>query len=296
MRFDKGYIGPTFVTDAERMEAVPDDPYILIVNSKIGQHPRPAARAREGHGEVRPSAAGHRRGRRGRSPVHPGSVNKIRGTFKSVAVKAPASATAARPCCRHRDPHRWPGHLRGGRPLSSRTPTLDLFGQGPQGRRHQATRPRSSRVPATRTQIGSRRPDPRRDREVDSDYDREKLQERLAKLAGGVAVIKAARHRGRARSASTASRTPSATRRRPSRGHRRRWWRGPYPGRQEGIRGRLDLEGDEATALRSSRSLGSRPAEADRGQRRPEGGASWRRRSHLSPSPATVSTPPPVST
>ena len=49
MRFDKGYISPYFVTDPERMEAVLDDPYILLVGSKISLGPRPPARAREGH-------------------------------------------------------------------------------------------------------------------------------------------------------------------------------------------------------------------------------------------------------
>jgi hypothetical protein len=72
MRFDKGYISPYFVTDAERMEAVLEDAYILIVNSGqdlVGQGP--AAGAREGHA-VRQAAAHHRRGRRRRGAVHAG--------------------------------------------------------------------------------------------------------------------------------------------------------------------------------------------------------------------------------
>jgi chaperonin GroEL len=98
MRFDKGYISPYFVTDPERMETVLDDPYVLVVNSKIGsvkdllpllekvmQSGRPLAIiAEDVEGEALATLV----------------VNKIRGTFKSAAVKAPASVTAARPCCR----------------------------------------------------------------------------------------------------------------------------------------------------------------------------------------------------
>ena len=70
MRFDKGYISPYFVTDPERMEAVLDDPYILVANQDLGRQ-GPAAGAREGHAE-RQAGGGDRRGRRGRGPGHPG--------------------------------------------------------------------------------------------------------------------------------------------------------------------------------------------------------------------------------
>ena len=69
MRFDKGYISPYFVTDPDRMEAVLDDPYILLVGSKISAV-RDIAGAREGHA-VGQAAGDHRRGRRGRGPGHP---------------------------------------------------------------------------------------------------------------------------------------------------------------------------------------------------------------------------------
>ena len=98
MRFDKGYISPYFVTDPERMEAVLDDPYVLIANSKISavkdllpvlekvmQAGKPVlVIAEDIEGEALATLV----------------VNKIRGTFHSVAVKAPGSATAARPCSR----------------------------------------------------------------------------------------------------------------------------------------------------------------------------------------------------
>ena len=71
MQFDKGYLSPYFVTDAERQEAVLDDPAILFYNSKVERGPRPRSRAGEGHAD-RQAAADHRRGRRRRSAGHPG--------------------------------------------------------------------------------------------------------------------------------------------------------------------------------------------------------------------------------
>ena len=67
MRFDKGYISPYFVTDTERMEAVLEDAYVLLVELQDRPHQGPAPAAREGHA-VRQAAADHRRGRRGRGP------------------------------------------------------------------------------------------------------------------------------------------------------------------------------------------------------------------------------------
>ena len=118
-------------------------------------------------------------------------VNKIRGTFKSVAVKAPGFGDRRKAMLRrHRHPHRWPGHLRGGRPQARE-------------RRPRHARP-ARKVVVTKDEttivegagdadaIAGRVNQIRAEIEnSDSDYDREKLQERLAKLAGGVAVIKA---------------------------------------------------------------------------------------------------------
>ena len=119
-------------------------------------------------------------------------VNKIRGTFKSLAVKAPGFGDRRKAMLQDI------AILTGGQVISEEV-GLKLDERRPrparprsQGRRHQGRDDRSSRVPATptRSPAGSTRSAPR-SRRRDSDYDREKLQERLAKLAGGVAVIKA---------------------------------------------------------------------------------------------------------
>ena len=117
-------------------------------------------------------------------------VNKIRGTFNSVAVKAPASASAARPCSRT-----WPSSPAARSSprrsaSSSRTPPSTCWAR-PARSSSPRTTPRSSRVPATEDDVKGRIAQIKREIEdTDSDWDREKLQERLAKLAGGVAVVK----------------------------------------------------------------------------------------------------------
>ena len=190
MRFDKGYISPYFVTDPERMEAVLDDPYILIVNSQDLGGQGPAARcsrrscsrasrwsiiAEDVEGEALATLV----------------VNKIRGTVQvgrrqGPRLRRPPQGHARR----HRHPHRWPGHQRGGRPQAGQRRPRPAR-PGPQGRGHQGRDHDRRRCAATRTRspAGSTRSGPRSSN-TDSDYDREKLQERLAKLAGGVAVIK----------------------------------------------------------------------------------------------------------
>ncbi|MCE1173307.1 MAG: chaperonin GroEL [Propionibacteriales bacterium] len=188
MRFDKGFISPYFVTDAERMEAVLDDPYILIVNSKVSnlrdllpvlekvvQSGKPLlVIAEDTDGEALAGLI----------------VNKIKGTFKSVAVKAPGFGDRRKAMLTDI------AILTGGQVVSEEVGlkldqvTLDLLGQA-----------RSVKVTKDETiiidgagdaeQIAGRVAQIRREIEnSDSDYDREKLQERLAKLAGGVAVIK----------------------------------------------------------------------------------------------------------
>lgn len=188
MRFDKGFISPYFVTDAERMEAVLDEPYILIVNSKVSnlrdllpvlekvvQSGKPLlVIAEDTDGEALAGLI----------------VNKIKGTFKSVAVKAPGFGDRRKAMLGDI------AILTGGQVVSEEVGlkldavTLDLLG-----------RARSVKVTKDETiiidgagdteQIAGRVAQIRREIEnSDSDYDREKLQERLAKLAGGVAVIK----------------------------------------------------------------------------------------------------------
>ena len=188
MRFDKGYISPYFVTDAERMEATLDDPYILIANSKISslkdllpvlekvmQSGKPLlVIAEDVDGEALAGLI----------------VNKIRGTFKSVAVKAPGFGDRRKAMLTDI------AILTGGQVISEEVGlsldavSLDLLGQA---RSVLITKDECTIIEGAgeTAQIEGRVAQIRREIEnSDSDYDREKLQERLAKLAGGVAVIK----------------------------------------------------------------------------------------------------------
>ncbi|MGZ6792539.1 MAG: chaperonin GroEL, partial [Mycobacteriales bacterium] len=188
MRFDKGYISPYFVTDAERMEAVLDDPYVLVVNSKISsvkdllpllekvmQSGKPLAIiAEDVEGEALATLV----------------VNKIRGTFKSVAVKAPGFGDRRKAMLGDI------AILTGGQVISEEVGLklenagLDLLGRA---RKVVVTKDETTIVEGAGDpdQIAGRVNQIRAEIEKsDSDYDREKLQERLAKLAGGVAVIK----------------------------------------------------------------------------------------------------------
>ncbi|MFF5343171.1 chaperonin GroEL [Streptomyces althioticus] len=189
MRFDKGYISAYFATDMERMEAVLDDPYILIANSKISnvkdllpllekvmQSGKPLLIiAEDVEGEALSTLV----------------VNKIRGTFKSVAVKAPGFGDRRKAMLGDI------AILTGGEVISEEVglklenATLDLLGKA---RKVVITKDETTIVDGSGSadQVQGRVNQIRAEIEnSDSDYDREKLQERLAKLAGGVAVIKA---------------------------------------------------------------------------------------------------------
>ncbi|MEU2869429.1 chaperonin GroEL [Streptomyces olivoreticuli] len=189
MRFDKGYISAYFATDMERMEASLDDPYILIVNSKIGsvkdllpllekvmQSGKPLLIiAEDVEGEALSTLV----------------VNKIRGTFKSVAVKAPGFGDRRKAMLGDI------AILTGGTVISEEVGLklenagLDLLGRA---RKVVITKDETTIVDGAgdSDQVQGRVNQIRAEIEnSDSDYDREKLQERLAKLAGGVAVIKA---------------------------------------------------------------------------------------------------------
>ncbi|MEU0314470.1 chaperonin GroEL [Nocardioides sp. NPDC006273] len=188
MRFDKGYISAYFVTDPERMETVLDDPYILIVNSKISsvkdlipvlekvmQTGKPLViLAEDVDGEALSTLV----------------VNKIKGTFKSVAVKAPGFGDRRKAMLQDI------AILTGGQVISEEvglsleTAGIELLGQA---RKVVITKDETTIVEGSgdQGQIEGRVNQIRAEIEKsDSDYDREKLQERLAKLAGGVAVIK----------------------------------------------------------------------------------------------------------
>ena len=189
MRFDKGYISAYFATDMERMEAVLDDPYILIANSKIAnvkdllpllekvmQSGKPLLIiAEDVEGEALSTLV----------------VNKIRGTFKSVAVKAPGFGDRRKAMLGDI------AILTGGTVISEEVGLklenagLELLGRA---RKVVITKDETTIVDGggESDQVAGRVNQIRAEIEnSDSDYDREKLQERLAKLAGGVAVIKA---------------------------------------------------------------------------------------------------------
>ena len=188
MRFDKGYISPYFVTDTDRMEASLDDAYILLVSSKITnvrdmlpvlekvmQSGRPLVIIAEDiEGEALATLV----------------VNKIRGTFKSVAVKAPGFGDRRKAMLQDI------AILTGGQVISEEVGlklenvTLDLLGTA---KKIVITKDETTiiegagsdddikgRISQLKAEIDN----------TDSDYDREKLQERLAKLSGGVAVLK----------------------------------------------------------------------------------------------------------
>jgi chaperonin GroEL len=188
MRFDKGYISPYFVTDPERMEAVLDEPYVLLANSKISavkdllpilekimQSGKPLVIiAEDVEGEALATLV----------------VNKIRGTFKSAAVKAPGFGDRRKAMLQDM------AILAGGQVISEEVglklenTQVDMLGKA---RKIVVTKDETTIVEGA----GSEEEIKGRINQIkaeidktDSDYDREKLQERLAKLAGGVAVIK----------------------------------------------------------------------------------------------------------
>ena len=188
MRFDKGYISPYFVTDPERMESVLDSPYLLLVGSKISnvrdlvpvlekvmQGGKPLLIiAEDVEGEALATLV----------------VNKIRGTFTSVAVKAPGFGDRRKAMLQDM------AILTGGQVISEEVGLkldsvgVDMLGQA---RKVIVTKDETTivegsgdgadvagRINQIKGEIDN----------TDSDYDREKLQERLAKLSGGVAVLK----------------------------------------------------------------------------------------------------------
>jgi len=188
MRFDKGYISPYFVTDPERMEAVLDDAYILFVANKISavkdllpvlekvmQSSRPLVIiAEDVEGEALATLV----------------VNKIRGTFKSVAIKAPGFGERRKAMLQDM------AILTGGQVVSEEVGLklesigLELLGRA---RKVVVTKDETTIVEGagSKSEVQGRIGQIRNEIDnTDSDYDREKLQERLAKLSGGVAIIK----------------------------------------------------------------------------------------------------------
>jgi chaperonin GroEL len=188
MRFDKGYISPYFVTDPERMETVLEDPYLLIVNSKISsvKDVLPVLEKVMQSGKPLCILAEDLEGEALATLV----VNKIRGTFRSVAVKAPGFGDRRKAMLQDI------AILTGGTVISEEVglklenTSIEDLGHA---RKVVVTKDDTTIVEGAgdAEQIAGRVNQIRKEIEnSDSDYDREKLQERLAKLAGGVAVIK----------------------------------------------------------------------------------------------------------
>jgi len=189
MRFDKGYLSAYFVTDPERMETVFENPYILIVNSKISmiKDLLPVIEQVAQSGRQLLIIAEDVDGDALATLV----VNKIRGIFKSVAVKAPGFGDRRKAMLQDI------ALLTGGQVISEEVGlkldgvTLDLLGSA---RKVVITKDETTIIEGggTSEAVAGRVKQIRQEIEnTDSDYDREKLMERLAKLAGGVAVIKA---------------------------------------------------------------------------------------------------------
>jgi chaperonin GroEL len=189
MRFDKGFLSQYFVTDPDRQEAVFEDPYVLIANQKISniKDLLPVVDKVIQAGKQLLIIAEDVDGEALATLI----VNKVRGIFKSVAVKAPGFGD------RRKAQLQDIATLTGGQVISEEiglkleNVTLDLLGQA---RKVVITKDETTIVEGAGDpeQIAGRVQQIRNEIEsTDSDYDREKLQERLAKLAGGVAVIKA---------------------------------------------------------------------------------------------------------
>ncbi|KJQ55302.1 chaperonin GroEL [Microbacterium sp. SA39] len=189
MRFDKGYLNPYFVTDPDRQEAVFEDAYILIANQKISniKDLLPIVDKVIQDGKELVIIAEDVEGEALATLV----LNKLKGIFKSVAVKAPGFGD------RRKAQLQDIAILTGGQVITEEVglklenATLDLLGRA---RKVIVTKDETTIVEGAgeAAQIEGRVTQIRREIEnTDSDYDREKLQERLAKLAGGVAVIKA---------------------------------------------------------------------------------------------------------
>jgi chaperonin GroEL len=188
MQFDKGYISPYFVTDQERMEAILDEPYILIANKKIGsvQELLPLLEKVLQSGKPVLIVAEDVEGEALATLV----VNKIRGTFNAVAVKAPGFGDRRKAMLQDIS------ILTGGQVVSEEVGLklenvgLDVLGRA---RRVVVTKDDTTIVEGAGNddEVKGRINQLKAEIEkTDSDWDREKLQERLAKLAGGVAIVK----------------------------------------------------------------------------------------------------------
>jgi len=258
MQFDKGYISPYFVTDQERMEAVLEDPYIALVNKKVGsvQELLPLLEKVLQAGKPLLVIAEDVEGEALATLV----VNKIRGTFSAVAVKAPGFGDRRKAMLQDM------ATLTGGQVISEEVGLklenvgLDVLGRA---RKVVVTKDDTTLVEGAgaESEVKGRINQIKAEIErTDSDWDREKLQERLAKLAGGVAVVKVGaatevelkEKKHRIEDALSATRAAIEE--------------GIVPGggvtliRAEGVLEKLDLVGDEATGAKIVRNALAEPA------------------------------------
>ena len=191
MQFDRGYASPYMVTDTEKMEAVLDNPYILITDKKISNIQEILGRAGAGRA-VGQEAADHRRGRRGRGAGDPGCSTSCAAPSPAWPSRRPASAIAARPCCRTSP------ILTGGQVITEelgldlKEATIDMLGTRPPGQGRQGEHHHRRGRRRSRRDQGARRLHPRADR---SDHLR--LRPREAPGASGQAVRRRGRHQRR---------------------------------------------------------------------------------------------------
>ena len=258
MQFDKGYISPYFVTDQERMEAILEEPYVAFINKKVGsvQELLPILEKVLQAGKPLLIVAEDIEGEALATLV----VNKIRGTFNAVAVKAPGFGDRRKAMMQDM------ATLTGGQVISEEVGlklenvALDILGRA---RKIVVTKDDTTIVEGAgdEAEVKGRVNQIKAEIEkTDSDWDREKLQERLAKLAGGVAVVKVGaatevelkEKKHRIEDALSATRAAIEE--------------GVVPGggvtliRAEAALDKLDLLGDEATGARIVRDSLSEPA------------------------------------
>ncbi len=269
MQFDKGYISPYMVTDQERMEATLEDPFILIANQKIGsvRDVLPVLEAVIQSGKPLMIISEDVEGEALATLV----VNKLRGTFTGVAVKAPGFGDRRKRMLEDI------AILTGGEVITEdmglklENTQLSQLGRA---RRVVVTKDTSTivdgsgDVEAIKGRINQIKAEVEN---TDSDFDREKLQERLAKLSGGVAVVKVGAHRDgdegeEAPRRGRAAGDPRGARR----GHRARRWRCPHAGCRLGQARRHHRGGrEDRREDHPARARGAAPS--DRRERRPGG-------------------------
>jgi chaperonin GroEL len=194
MQFDRDILPPYMVTDSEKMEAVIDDPYILITDKKISIIRRYCPCSRRSFRRGASCSSSQRTWRRSPCDYHPQQT--ARHVHLRVRKGARLAATGAKKCSRYSHPDRRQV-ISSELGMELKEATLDMLGTA---RQVKASKENTIIVDGAgdSAEIKARIAQIKNEHDIStSDYDKEKLQERLAKLSGGVAVIKVARHRDR---------------------------------------------------------------------------------------------------